>query len=124
MIRYAAIVLVALNLQGCALLAWESIKPLTIKKEEVARTPLNLKDPPPVKLATPKWIVITPQNAEQIWKELQAGKTDMVLFALTDDGYEELAINLAEIRTFIELQRKVTEEYRKYYEPVKPQDNK
>lgn len=120
MIRYVAMILLLGSLQGCALFAWESIKGITVKKEEVARTPLNLRDAPPVKMATPKWIVITPQNAEKIWKQLEENKTDLVLFSLTDDGYEELAINLAEIRNYLEFQRKITEQYRKYYEPEKP----
>lgn len=120
MIRYAVIIAVSLSLQGCALLGWKGIEALTVKKEEVARTPLNLPDPPPIRSHSPRWIVVTPDNIERVWQQLKDSKTDLVLFALTDDGYEELAVNMAEIRNFLELQKKVLQEYRKYYEPPKP----
>lgn len=121
MIRYATVILLSLSLQGCALLGWLGTDSIDVKKEEVARTPLNLPDPPPIRAHSPRWIVVTPDNVERMWKQLRDSKTDVVLFALTDDGYEELAVNLAEIRNFIELQRRVTEEYRRYYEPKKPE---
>lgn len=124
MIRSAAIIILSLSLQGCALLGWKGIETLTVKKQEVARTPLNLPDPAPIRSHSPRWIVVTPDNVERVWQQMKESKTDMVLFALTDDGYEELAINMAEIRNFIELQKKVLQEYRKYYEPPKPEPAK
>jgi len=81
-----------MNLQGCALLAWNAIKPIEIEKKAVARTPLNLPDPTPIKPAVPRWIIITPENQARVFEELRAANADQVLFALTDDGYEELAI--------------------------------
>lgn len=120
MIRLAIICMLCVSLQGCAFLGWKGIEALTVKKQEVARTPLNLPDPAPIRSHSPRWIVVTPNNIEQVWQQLKESKTDLVLFALTDDGYEELAVNMAEIRNFIELQKKVLEEYRKYYESPKP----
>ena len=43
---------------------------------------------------------------------------------LTDDGYEELAIDMAEIRAFIAQQREIIAKYREYYEPKKAGDDK
>jgi hypothetical protein len=42
-----------------------------------------------------------------------------VLFALTDDGYEELSIDIAQIRALIAQQRDIIIRYREYYEPKK-----
>lgn len=111
--------LLTLTLTGCASFGWESVKPITVKKEEVSRTPLNLPDPTPIKPTVPNWIVITPGNADRVWQELRDKKTDLVLFALTDDGYEALAVDTAETRNYIARIRKILEEYRNYYEPKK-----
>jgi hypothetical protein len=85
------------------------------------RIPLNLSDPAPLKLRGPKWIVITPENAAETWKRLDAEKTDLVLFAVTDDGYEEMAVDMALIRNFIAQQREIIIKYREYYEPKSPE---
>ena len=124
MIRWIAVALLSLSLQGCALLGWKAVESITVKKQEVARTPLNLPDPAPLKPTAPKWIVITPANADKIWKDLQDKKADLVLFALTDDGYEELSVDMAELRNFISQQREILIKYREYYEPKKEESKK
>ena len=108
------------GLQGCALLAWNAVKPVEVQKKAVERTPLNLADPQPIKPSAPNWILITPGNADRVWAELRQKNADLVLFALTDDGYEELAVDMAQIRTFIAQQREIIIRYREYYEPAKP----
>ena len=111
--------LLTLSLTGCASFGWNSVEPITVKKQEVARTPLNIPDPAPIRPTVPTWIVITPGNAEKVWQELRDKKSDLVLFALTDDGYEALAVDTAETRNYIAKIRKILEEYRNYYEPRK-----
>lgn len=107
-------------LTGCAGFGWKSVEPVKIKKEEVSRTPLNLPDPTPIKPTVPNWIVITPGNADRVWKQLETNNQDLVLFALTDDGYEALAVDTAETRNYIARVRRILDEYRSYYEPPKP----
>jgi hypothetical protein len=108
------------TLTGCAGFGWRSVEPVKIKKEEVARTPLNLPDPAPLKPTAPAWIVITPSTADRVWKQLETNNQDLVLFALTDDGYEALAVDTAETRNYIARMRQILQEYRRYYEPAKP----
>lgn len=119
-----AIIVVSMNLQGCALLAWNAIKPVEIQKKAVERTPLNLADPQPLKPSVPQWIIITPENQAQVFADLKAKNIDIVLFALTDDGYEELATDIAQIRAFIAQQREIIIKYREYYEPKKIEEKK
>ena len=120
----AAIILVSMNLQGCALLAWNAIKPVEIQKKAVERTPLNLADPQPLKPTAPQWRVITPENQAQVFAELKSKNIDQVLFALTDDGYEELSVDIAQIRALIAQQRDIIVKYREYYEPKKTEEKK
>lgn len=123
-VRHLLILLTVPLTSGCVSLGWKSPEPVVIKKEAVERTPLKLSDPAPLKSRSPKWIVITPENADKVWKDLKEQKVDLVLFALTDEGYEELAISMAELRNFINTQRTIILKYKEYYEPVKTENDK
>jgi hypothetical protein len=117
-------IILPLFVSGCASFGWGSdVKPLEIQKRAVERTPLRLADPPPVRGRELEWIIITPENAESVWQRLRDSNTDMVLFALTDDGYETLSLTMAELRNFIAQQRAVTTKYREYYETIPPADD-
>ena len=96
---------------GCS-----SVKDLQIFKTEVKRAPLNLPEPAPIKMQNIQWVVVTPENAEQVYKELLKNRKDQVIIGLTDEGYETLAINFAQIRKYIVMQREVIKQYKNYYE--------
>ena len=123
MMRALSVTAVAVMLTGCAFPGFKKVDEITVKKQEVARTPLNLPDPAPLKPRTTEWILITPENADAVWKRLRDSNTDPVLIGLTDDGYERLALDMAEIRAFVAQLRAVLQKYRDYYEPA-PADPK
>jgi hypothetical protein len=109
-------------LSGCAsfsLFGGKRVQPVEVKTVAVERTPLNLRDPSPLEPRVPQWIIITPENADKIWADLEAKKSNLVLIALTDKGYEELAVTMVEIRNFINMQRQIIIKYKEYYEPEK-----
>lgn len=114
-------------ISGCSSL-WpfgrQEVKPIEIQTKAVERTRLNLREPTPLKPRELQWVIITPENAEEIWKKLEESNTDLVLIALTDEGYESLAVTMAEIRNFIAEQRTIIIKYKEYYEPVKQEENK
>jgi hypothetical protein len=83
---------------------------------------LRLPDPSPLQARELEWIIVTPENAEAVWQRLRDSNTDVVVFALTDDGYETLALTMAELRNFIAQQRNIIIKYREYYEPTPPTD--
>jgi len=114
-----------LFVSGCGSFGWRSdVQPIEIQKRAVERTPLRLPDPAPLQARELDWIIITPENAEATWQRLKESNTDVVLFALTDDGYETLALTMAELRNFIAQQRTVLGKYREYYETMPPADKK
>jgi hypothetical protein len=118
--KIATIVLLIPLLSGCAsfsLFGGKKVQPVEIQTTAVERLQLNLKDPTPLEPRVPKWIIITPENAEKIWADLEAKKSNLVLIALTDKGYEELSVTMAEIRNFINMQRQIIIKYKEYYEP-------
>jgi predicted GTPase len=71
-----------------------------------------------------QWFVVTKENIDQVWKKLEEDNVDLVLFALTDDGYQELAMTMAELRNHIASQRAIIVKYKEYYEPPKTPDSK
>jgi len=110
-----------LSSSGCSLLGlgWNSVKPLEVKTTEVERVKLNVDMPKPIEAQSVEWYVVTPDNVEEVFKQLESEKKDLVLFAITDDGYEKLAGDMARIRSYIAQQRLIIVKYKDYYEPIK-----
>lgn len=109
-----------LVLNGCGSFGWRGVEPIEIQKRAVERTPLNLPDPTPPRAREIEWIIVTPENAPAVWQRLRDANTDVVVFALTDDGYETLALTMVELRNFIAQQRGIILKYREYYETKQP----
>jgi|TARA_B110000285_G_scaffold29984_1_gene30585 hypothetical protein len=83
----------------------------------VAKTPLNLNLPKPLTANDVEWIVINKDNYQEVFDKLTADGKQPVLFALTDKGYQALALNYADIRKVIAEQRQILISYQEYYEP-------
>jgi len=119
-IRIIFLLCLLINITGCASFKFwsdDEVKPLEVQTKAVERTPLNLSEPPQIKPRTPTWYVVTPENVEEVWAKLKDKNADLVLFAVTDDGYEELAVTMAEIRAYIKSQKMIIIKYKEYYEP-------
>ena len=82
---------------------------------------MNLREPTPLNPRGFEWVLITPDNTEEVWQKLREKNTDLVIIGLTDNGYEELSVTMAEIRNFIAMQRSIILKYKEYYEPPKEQ---
>jgi hypothetical protein len=115
----------ATNLAGCASfgLFGSREKPITVSTVPLEKTPLALPDPAPLKSKPIQWVVITPANADVVWERMAQDDEDVVVFALTADGYQQLAVTIAELRNLIATQRVIIQKYREYYEPA-PADKK
>ena len=106
------IVLLILALTGCTI----GEKKIKILQVEEPRQKLNLPDPMPLTLEDIRWIIITSENAEEVFKKLEEAGIDPVLFGLTDKDYELLSKNFAQIRQKLQETNSLLEEYKKYYE--------
>ena len=119
---WLAILLSSFVLTGCAsfdFFGGPKVKPIEVKTVAQDKVPLSLKEPSPLEPRKVEWFIITPENANEVFAELEKKKYDVVLFGLTDDGYENLSLNMAEIRAYILKQRAVIKSYKDYYEPPK-----
>jgi DNA-binding PadR family transcriptional regulator len=70
------------------------------------------------------WIVLTPENFEEQVKLIGDTGRPVVFFALTDKGYENLGLNLSDLRAYVQQQQAIIAAYKKYYvEAEKTLDN-
>ena len=99
-----------------------SIKKIETFFTPVEREPLGLEEPVLGKLESIKWIVITSENAEEVFKKLEEEGIDPVLFGLTDNDYQLIAKNFAQIRHNLKTKSGIIKSYKDYYElnKVKP----
>ena len=100
------------------------VKPVEITTKAADKTPLALPDPEPVNTSPIVWYIITPENYQEVFKKLAEEGHDVVLFGITDDGYQELAVLIADVRNHINQQREILKRYREYYEPRKEEAKK
>ena len=115
MSKIIALILI-IFLTGCSIGGEKKIKIFSIEKP---REKLDYPMPTALELEQLKWIVITSENAEEVFAKLEAAGIDPVLFGLTDKDFEMLAKNFAQIRQKLQETNNLLEEYKKYYEPTK-----
>ena len=94
-----------------------SVKKLSIFTEEVKRQELNLSKPTPLQLENIKWIIITSNNAEEVFAKMKEQGLDPVIFGLTDKDYQLIAKNFAQIRNQLTITNELLDKYKEYYEP-------
>ena len=80
------------------------------------RAKLNLEKPTPLQLEELQWIIITSENAEEVFKKLEEKGIDPVLWGLTDKDFEMLAKNFARIRNQLKITNDLLDKYKEYYE--------
>ena len=97
---------------------------MEVQVKAVERTRLNIPHPEPLSAKPIEWILITPENANEVFAKLKEKNVDLVLFGLTDNGYESLSVTMAELRNYIATQRQIIIKYKEYYEPEKTDEKK
>ena len=107
------LVLLVLALTGCSI----GEKKIKIFSVEKPREKLDYPMPTALQLEELKWIIITSENAQEVFKKLEEAGIDPVLFGITDKDYQVLARNFAQIRQKLQETNNLLEEYKKYYEP-------
>lgn len=110
--KFAVILTISIALSGCLFYK----EPIQITTIAVPKPKLQIENTPPLKLLSVQWVVVTPENADIVFTDMDKKKEDLALFSLTDSGYKNLSLNIAEIRKYIIQQNEILSAYRKYYE--------
>ena len=111
-VKGALLVLLIFMLTGCAI----GERKIKIFSVEEPRQQLEYPMPTPLEMEEIKWIIITSENADEVFKKLEEQGIDPVLFGLTDKEFELLSKNFAQIRAKLQETNTLLEEYKKYYE--------
>lgn len=113
MYRIIISIIAVLILTGCSI----GEKQLKIFKLEEPRQKLDLQKPTMPELEKLRWIIITSDNAEEVFQKMEAEGLDPVLFGLSDKDFQLIAKNFAQIRAHLKHTNDLLEQYKEYYEP-------
>ena len=106
----------ALLLVGCAGTKVQPEPKVVIQKEIEKKLPLNIADPEPLDLEHIEWGIVTRENIEEVWAQIEGANEGVALFALRHGDYERLALNIKEIRALLGEYIVILKKYREYYE--------
>lgn len=90
-------------------------KQINVSASPVDRPELILPRPDRIQTRSIDWVIITPENAEEVFERIRATGKPVTFFALTENGYEALALNLNDLRTFIQQLQTIIVAYENYY---------
>ncbi len=88
---------------------------ITVSAKPIDKPELVLPKVDRVQTRKVEWVIITSENFEEQIKKLTDKGKPIVFFAVTDEGYEALALNLSDLRAFIQQQQAIIAAYEGYY---------
>ena len=88
----------------------------TITTVPLERPKLEIEQPKPLKMGKVKFVVVTKENAEAVFKTMEKTGDQPVVFGLSGTDYKNLAVNTEAIKNHIILLNKILEAYKAYYE--------
>jgi len=100
---------------GCTLLSSCATMPQRVEviSAPVEKPTLTLPKADELRSLPVTWLLITPENFEEQVKKLEG--RPVVFFALTDEGYSNLGLNISSIRAYIQQQQAIILAYENYY---------
>jgi hypothetical protein len=100
-------------LSGCGSMpVVEPVKPVEVRTIQISRPAPVVPPVDQLQLRDVKWTIVTPDNIDEVFASLSG---EPVLFAVTADGYESLALNISDIRAMIQQQQKIIALYQDSY---------
>ena len=118
-LKVSSLLLLPLLLSSCG--SWPKLTQIEVQTVEVERNIPKQNRPQPIRMNTNmKWWVVTEENFEEFKKKFQKENGDpLVAYVLSVRDYETLAINMAEIKRYIEQQKQIIIYYEEAIKPRK-----
>jgi hypothetical protein len=91
----------------------ETVAPVEVRTVQIPRPAPIVPEVDQLRLRNVQWIIITPENIEEKFEQIQNG--EIVLFAVTAEGYENIALNLSDVRALIAQQQRIIAIYRSQF---------
>lgn len=114
MIKYVTLIIAMQFLVSCgATTEVKEVPVVEVRTVEVKKPAPIVPNVDQLSLRPVNWIIITPDNVDDKFNQIQSG--ELVLFAVTANGYENIALNLSDIRAMIEQQKKIIAIYQSQF---------
>lgn len=110
------LILITTLISACGVKQPDPITVTEIRSNIIERPTLILPETTPINTRNVEWKIITPDNVDEIFKEMTSSNQQPVLFALTTSGYENVSLNMAEIMRLIREKDAIIVAYKNYYE--------
>jgi hypothetical protein len=117
-LRHLLILTLLISTTACSTL--QKVQRLEVFSTPVERAPIPMQPPPaPVKLGSVEWYVVTEDTYSDFKEKLVNRQGLPVWYSITVNDYENLSINLEELRRYIIEQQELL----KYYEKAITEDS-
>ena len=115
--KVSSLLLVSLILSSCS--TWNPLKQIEVKTVEVERQIPPQNRPPKIRMNTNmRWWVVTEENFKEFKAAFQKINGDpLVAYVISVKDYETLALNMAEIKRYIEQQKSIIVYYENAIKP-------
>jgi hypothetical protein len=114
-LRVLSLTLLCLLLSNCS--SWPKLKQIEVQTVEVDRViPTQLR-PQPINLHDITWFVVTDQNFKDFKARYTKQNGEFLFYAISVRDYETLALNMAEIKRYIDQQKQLIVYYEKAVAP-------
>jgi len=114
-LKVLSLLLLCLLISSCS--SWPKLKQIEIKTVQVERVIPTQNRPRPLNMNNIKFYVVTSDNFEDFKKRYEKDNGTFLFYALSVRDYETLAINMAEIKRYIEQQKQIIIYYEKAVTP-------
>lgn len=91
---------------------------ITYTPEPINRPELILPTVDQLSLKKIDWIIITPENVDAEFTKITQSGNPVVLYALSNDGYEALSLDMAKILKILTEQKAIIVAYENYYTDI------
>ena len=121
-LKVLSLLLLCLVISSCS--SWPKLKQIEIKTVQVERVIPTQNRPRPLNMNNIKFYVVTSDNFEDFKKRYEKDNGTFLFYALSVRDYETLAINMAEIKRYIEQQKQIIIYYEKAVAPKPKKEEK
>ena len=123
-LKVSSLFLLILVLSSCT--SWPKLTQVEVKTVEVERRIPIQNRPQPIRMNTNmKWWVVTEENFKEFKEKFQKENGDpLVAYVLSVKDYETLALNMAEIKRYLEQQKEIIIYYEEAVKPRKKKESK
>jgi hypothetical protein len=109
-----------LIVSGCSTFSSNDLEPITVIETplpDYTDPTLDIPKPAPIEWNDMNIIILTPDTTDEEFDKLEDDQR--VFFAVTDNGYESMSLNFAELKRYIKDQNNIIIAYKKYFEEKK-----